>query len=472
MSKAHFWGRAAMIGAMVVVCGAACQSVLDIEEPRPLAPAGAAGQGGSRDASDGGTASAGDASHALAGEGGQSIAIAGAGGEGGDAGVRVVAECEEEAVRCGGESERAPQICRSGKWVPNSAEASAECAVACDAGQCVECHENEKRCSVCAEGDETCTRQRFPQTCKDGAWVSASQPCEHYCSGGTCQQPASCAAEAAADATTCEGESCCLSLYVPGGDFHRNYAETGSFTDRSYAAKISPFLLDKFEVTVGRMQQFVAAFKQLNLEDGDGKAPHIASDRGWSTKTELPGSEDQLKAALASCAEGSTWKEGGGPHQKLPANCVDFSVAYAFCVWDGGRLPTDAEWNFAAAGGDLQRLYPWPAPLVGPDFDEEHAVYGSLEALPEPVGRKVKGNAFWGHADMGGNVAEMVLDFAHPLSTDPCNDCLDLTAGPSRVTRGGSFSQPGDALVVPYRMEEWTGVGEPSFGLRCARDIK
>ena len=61
----------------------------------------------------------------------------------------------------------------------------------------------------------------------------------------------------------------------------------------------------------------------------------------------------------------STWLDNAG-HELHPINCVTFYVSYAFCIWDGGRLPTEAEFEFAAAGGSDDRLYPWgdtPVPV-------------------------------------------------------------------------------------------------------------
>jgi formylglycine-generating enzyme len=466
-------GRVGSSVIMVVLCAGACQSVLDIEEPRRRAEAAAGAAGDAPDAAAGAPGGAGTPGFVPieGGAGGEPPVLVGTGGAG--EGGASATECEPGRRRCEGEPATSPEICdESGHWVHNDAEADGSCLDSCDAGRCVECTGAEVRCSDCLNGDDTCT-QRMPQTCVDGVWQDANQPCEHYCAKGKCGQPPSCD-EAHAIATDCGGESCCLSIYVPGGDFRRNYVEgLEPFANPNFTAELSPFLLDKFEVTVARMQQFVAAYDQLDLKEGDGKAPHIEADSGWRTASTRPANSTALKAALAACDASSTWTDGAGSAQKLPINCVDFNVAYAFCIWDGGRLPTDAEWNLAAVGGDEQWLYPWAPPLNGPPIDASRAIYESLEAIPSMVGSKPAGHGRWGHADLAGNVGEMVLDFYNVAPPEEhCKDCANLTASMSKVYRGGSYISSSEGVVATYPFEWLPQFGVAEIGFRCVRDVK
>ena len=81
----------------------------------------------------------------------------------------------------------------------------------------------------------------------------------------------------------------------------------------------------------------------------------------------------------------STWTISPGANERKPLNWVSFYIAFAFCVWDDGRLPSEAEWNYAAAGGDEQEgRYPWGAGL-----DQTCAVYQCAPDgfAPRPVRR-------------------------------------------------------------------------------------
>ncbi len=128
---------------------------------------------------------------------------------------------------------------------------------------------------------------------------------------------------------------------------------------------------------------------------------------------------------------------------------MDWYEAYAFCIWDGGFLPSEAEWEYAAAGGSQQREYPWGS--VAPGTASLYAIYdgyypsGSAASAISvsniaPVGTATKGAGAWGQLDLAGSVWEWVLDYSAGYGS-PCTDCADLTSSNSRVDRGGGFCE-------------------------------
>lgn len=171
-------------------------------------------------------------------------------------------------------------------------------------------------------------------------------------------------------------EDCCSTATpIPGGTFFRSYdmAGDGMYPSMSYPATVGPFVLDRFEVTVGRFRKFVEAgmgtranppsagggARRLNGIDGQG---------GWdaSWNDDLAADTAALVTAIKCDPTYQTWTDTAVANENLPINCVDWFEAAAFCIWDGGFLPSEAEWNFAAAGGAEQRAYPWSKPPKNP----------------------------------------------------------------------------------------------------------
>ncbi len=306
--------------------------------------------------------------------------------------------------------------------------------------------------------------------------------------GGSTPTPPSCVG-LADDCGPGSYEDCCDSRLVTGGSYLRSY-DGIDYTDDSYPATVSDFYLDRFEVTVGRFRAFVqsgAGTQQNPPAPGDGAHPLIDGS-GWHPEwnESLPANTAELKDALR-CYEGfETWTDVPGPNETLPINCVSWYEAFAFCAWDGGRLPTEAEWNYAAAGGDEQRYYPWSAayPPGSTDIDYTYAVYDCAEdGSPWPdcsfgdiahVGsRSPKGDGRWGQADLVGNMWEWTLDgYENPYSIVPCNDCADLGSVSERVRRSAGFVASASGLRGAQRARSAPSYHGSDFGPRCARNAQ
>lgn len=270
-------------------------------------------------------------------------------------------------------------------------------------------------------------------------------------------------------------DSCCRGFLVPSGTFARSY-DGVEYPDSRYPATVSDFNLDKYEITVGRFRQFVNAGMGTNTNPpttGSGAHPGITGS-GWNSmwNANLPANTASLIAAVKCDATHQTWTDTAGLNESKPLNCLDWYTAFAFCAWDGGRLPTEAEWNYAASGGSEQRYYPWSSPPTSTTIDSSYAVYAS-PAAQNAGSKSPKGDGKWGHSDLTGNVSEWTLDWFESPYPMPCSDCANLTVGTNRVARGGGFYGTSNPLGLRSADRYYSG-GAPGnrsgdIGARCAR---
>lgn len=157
----------------------------------------------------------------------------------------------------------------------------------------------------------------------------------------------------------------------------------------------------------------------------------------------------------------------GGWIDERPIVNVTWEEAQAFCNWVGGRLPTEAEWEFAAREGGSKKIY------SGGNQLDRYAIYrDNSSGRPASVGCK-QPNGF-GLYDMTGNVSEWCADWFGKYSAS--GSAKGPASGKYKVVRGGAFNsvenstQDGNQLRCTYRNSKAPGVRENYLGFRVAWD--
>ena len=148
---------------------------------------------------------------------------------------------------------------------------------------------------------------------------------------------------------------------------------------------------------------------------------------------------------------------------------VSWAQANDYCKWAGGRLPTEAEWEYTARSGKEGLKYPW-----GNEPSPQNAKYDSKDGTI-PVGSFPPN--YYGLYDMAGNVSEWVADwyqkdyYSKSPSTDPPGPLPGPPSGIRRVFRGGSWSDDPEKLRSSYRGAKNSGRRDNEIGFRCAREV-
>jgi formylglycine-generating enzyme required for sulfatase activity len=293
------------------------------------------------------------------------------------------------------------------------------------------------------------------------------------CDGGTCPPTSSCERLP----TTCGSpatDDCCNSPVVMGGTFMR---ETGPLTT------VSTFRLDKYEVTIGRFRAFVnAVIDGYVPAAGSGKHVHLAAgglvnlydnmnlEKGWdsSWNAYLPTMPVDWGDTNHLSCDTTLWPSSPGSNEQKPVSCVNWFQAYAFCIWDGGFLPTFNETNFATLGGEERRAHPWGPDPVAPERATYCTATDCTQAVPNDVGSKPLGDGRYLQSDLVGGVWEWVLDQSNNL--DSCRDCMFYKPGLVIGTNvGGGYKSPSTDLEMGHIGTLEVDKRHGDLGFRCAR---
>ncbi|HQL56295.1 MAG TPA: SUMF1/EgtB/PvdO family nonheme iron enzyme [Myxococcota bacterium] len=247
---------------------------------------------------------------------------------------------------------------------------------------------------------------------------------------------------------TCPGGWC----LIPGGSFNMGSNDGDDDEKPVHSVTVRTFEMSKTAVTFRQYRACVSA--------GGCTPAHVDDGTCWIWN-------------------GSKWEQGRLPSSfqgdEQPVVCVDWDQAQAYARWAGGRLPTEAEWEYAARSGGRDWKYPWG----NENATCERAVMddggnGCGRNSTWPVCSKPKGNTTQGLCDMAGNVWEWVQDWYHDSYNGAPTDgsAWERPTGSSRVFRGGSCY--GDAWYVraAFRLDGVPRFRFDNLGFRLARSAR
>ncbi|MGB5036898.1 MAG: SUMF1/EgtB/PvdO family nonheme iron enzyme [Blastocatellia bacterium] len=215
-------------------------------------------------------------------------------------------------------------------------------------------------------------------------------------------------------------------VYVAGGTFMMGKEGGDEYEGPPHSVEVKPFFMDTTEVTNKQYAEFVQATGY--------KAPS-----GWVN---------------------NTFKVGTGD---LPVDTVEWKDARAYADWANKRLPTEAEWEFAARGTD-GRSYPWGPEWVG---GRAYTADSKLVTL-QPVGSAPQGASPFGVLDMCGNVAEWCGDNFSPYPGSTA-EAKDLTF---KIVRGGNLGSPKERATTTFRNWYPPEKSVEGLGFRCAKSVQ
>ena len=266
-------------------------------------------------------------------------------------------------------------------------------------------------------------------------------------------------------------------VYIEGGRFAMGTNEGFPFEGPAHEVTLDGFYLDRTEVTNKQFRAFVKA-------------------TGYQTESEKQGSSGVFDPAARDwkLVDGADWRHPAGPgsgsgpgsgiEDKLdyPVIHVSWDDAAAYAKWAGKRLPTEAEWEFAARGRLQEATYAWGEELTPqgshraniwqgpfPAGDREDDGFGGVA----PV-KKFPPNGY-GLYDIAGNVWEWVADWYAPdyYRRSPEDNPRGPATGWEKVQRGGSWLCS-DNYCQGYRVAARQKTARDSalnnLGFRCARD--
>ena len=239
-------------------------------------------------------------------------------------------------------------------------------------------------------------------------------------------------------------------VFVEGGTFNMGSNDGDSDEKPIHQVTVSDFYIGKYEVTVAEFEAFINA-------------------TGYKTDAEKNG-YSWIYDGGGQQKNGVTWKDDVNGNKRNrsdyshPVIYVSWNDADSYCRWAGGRLPTEAEWEYAARGGNISRGYKYS----GSNDIGEVAWYNNNSGnKTHPAGSKDANEL--GIYDMSGNVWEWCWDWYGSYSGNAQTDPRGPSSGSHRVYRGGSWFRFASRCRRAYRYSFNPDGSDFSLGFRFAR---
>ncbi|MBW2701108.1 MAG: formylglycine-generating enzyme family protein [Deltaproteobacteria bacterium] len=369
------------------------------------------------------------------------------------------------------------------------------CPYGCADGVCMECTPDcLGKCGGADDGcDGTCTADcPAGQYCDNqlcaactvfDACGEACENCSLSTAGHACINPSDdnyvCGCDTADDCgegDVCNGNACCTPACVDkecgpdgcGGTCGPGCGMGETCDEMSGQCEVLPWL----SITGGTFQMGSDAGGSNELPIHSVTVPSFEM-----SKTEVTVEQYQVCVDAGTCTspDGNTFDSycnwGYSDRGAHPVNCVDWDQAVAFCTWAGGRLPSEAEWEYAARSGGQDITYPWGDETATCEYAVmDDGGWGCGQNSTWAVCGKTDGNTDQGLCDMAGNIWEWVQDEIHGSYTGaPTDGSAWEDSGDIRVARGGSFYGDADVLRAACRSYVFPPYRYYFLGFRCAR---
>lgn len=258
---------------------------------------------------------------------------------------------------------------------------------------------------------------------------------------------------------------------VEGGAFVMGTADSFPFEGPPHRVELDSFWIDQTEVTNAQFTEFVAAAGHVtSAEEIGNSGVFIPSNREWSL------------------VDGADWRHPEGPDSSIESRMDDPVVhmswddAAAYCEWAGKRLPTEAEFEYAARGGLDDADFAWGDEFNPKDQFRANTWQGYFpdedrgeDGFPGVAPVKSFAPNAYGLYDITGNVWEWVQDWYDPnyYRVSPTRNPQGPNQGSEKVQRGGSWLCSVNycqGYRVAARMKTARDSGLNNLGFRCAAD--